>query len=150
MDTLKWGVELTSLRKIENPLGNVMHGIKQSESSYCGFGEAYFSCVQPGSRKGWKKHNKMTLNLIVPIGAIRVFIFSARLSGEINLDEGPLEYLIGAENYCRLTIPPKLWVGFQGEGIEESMLLNVASHEHDPQEFDTMGIESVNFNWHSN
>ena len=147
MDGLKWGVEIRPLRQIDSSLGKVMHGIKKSESSFFGFGEAYFSCIKPGAIKGWKKHKEMTLNLIVPVGLIRFCIFGSKLSGGINYDEAPIEVLVGAQRYSRLTIPPNLWVGFQGLYSEESMLLNVASHEHDSRECEVLDLDEVNFLW---
>jgi len=45
-----------------------------------------------------------------------------------------------------LTIPPMIWMGFQG--IEsESILLNIANIEHDPDEVDKKNLEQINFNW---
>ena len=37
---------------------------------------------------------------------------------------------------CRLTVPPMLWMGFQGVGDATAMLLNVANMPHDPDEVD--------------
>ena len=43
-----------------------MHGIKKNDTGYVGFGEVYFSYINPKAVKAWKKHNRMTLNLVVP------------------------------------------------------------------------------------
>ncbi|MFW5625378.1 MAG: dTDP-4-dehydrorhamnose 3,5-epimerase, partial [Campylobacter hyointestinalis] len=64
------GVILTPLKQIYNPKGNIFHAMKNSDIGYLGFGEAYFSTIDQNKIKGWKKHTKMTLNLIVPIGEI--------------------------------------------------------------------------------
>ena len=69
------GVTLTPLKIIPHPSGDVLHGIKSSEASFAGFGEAYFSTINQGDIKGWKKHSKMTLNLVVPKGEIQFVIF---------------------------------------------------------------------------
>ena len=61
------GVILTPL-KISNIKGDIQHIAKASDPGYVGFGEAYMSSINKGAIKGWKKHNKMTLNLIVIIG----------------------------------------------------------------------------------
>ena len=64
MDTIDIsGVELSPLKIIDVPLGNVMHALKNEETSYKGFGEAYFSTVECGMTKAWKRHRKMTVNL---------------------------------------------------------------------------------------
>lgn len=147
MGSLDWGIELTPLRIIDSPLGGVMHGMKRSDPGFHGFGEAYFSCIKPGVRKGWKKHKTMTLNLVVPVGEIKFFVLPETKSGEIDLNANCLAYELGPRNYFRLTVPPRLWVGFKGQGTQDSMLLNIASCEHDPNEAETLSIDSVNFDW---
>lgn len=74
MDTIE-NVILTGLKKIPTPKGMVFHGLKASENSYKGFGEAYFSSVAPNEIKGWKRHSRMTLNLIVIVGEIEFTIY---------------------------------------------------------------------------
>ena len=64
------GVILTPLKKITHVKGDIFHAMKKSEKAFSGFGEAYFSSVYQGKIKGWKKHNKMTLNIIVVKGEI--------------------------------------------------------------------------------
>ena len=59
------GVLLTPLKVINVLEGDVLHGMKCSDTGYSGFGEAYFSTIEPGMVKAWKRHHKMTLNLIV-------------------------------------------------------------------------------------
>ena len=68
------GITISPLKEIEVEGGNVLHALKKSDSSFKDFGEAYFSFVNFGHVKAWKKHSKMTLNLIVPIGEVK-FVF---------------------------------------------------------------------------
>ncbi len=140
---------LTELKIIEQSQGCVMHGIKSSDCSFVGFGEAYFSTVHNGLIKGWKLHREMTLNLVVPFGEIRFIVHD----GMHDKREMPIEPLIdvvlGDNNYCRLTVPPNFWVAFKGVGVNINMLMNVANIEHDPNEslnksldfFDVNGCE---------
>ena len=51
-----------------------MHALKASEKEFNGFQEAYFSIIKKDKIKAWKKHLKMTMNLIVPIGSV-MFVF---------------------------------------------------------------------------
>ena len=101
---------ITPLDIIDTPGGNVMHAMKESSAGYLGFGEVYFSQVDKGIIKAWKRHKKMTLNLVVPVGKIRFVLFDNR-----KLTNGRFqEVIISKDNYCRLTIPPMVWLGFQG------------------------------------
>lgn len=142
---------VTQLRIIKQSNGCVMHGMKGSDSSLTGFGEAYFSTVNNGLIKGWKLHRRMTLNLIVPIGNIRFVIHDAgpdSLGGRVL----PLiDTVLGPHNYSRLTVPPGFWVAFQGASKGANILLNIADIEHDPEEainrpFDFFDAQGFNIN----
>ena len=65
---------ITNLSKIPTEGGDVFHCLKNSENSFNGFGEAYFSNIKFSKIKAWKRHMSMTCNLIVPYGKVR-FIF---------------------------------------------------------------------------
>lgn len=147
MDKLKWGIKCHSLKCISTDKGDILRAMKKSDDGYNDFGEAYFSCILPGSVKGWKRHKMMTLNFIVPVGSIKVVIFKSDQSGALDQSSGSLEYILSRENYSRLTIPPDLWVGFMGLGNTESMLLNIASHEHNPLEADNIDIGDIPYKW---
>mgnify|MGYP005646180019 FL=1 len=138
------GVTLTPLKIIPHPGGDVLHGMKSSEDSFSGFGEAYFSTISQGDIKGWKKHSKMTLNIVVPIGKIQFVIFDGR---DKSSTQGKfISISLSLQNYQRLTISPGLWVGFKGLSIE-NILLNIASIEHNPAEADNIPLDSLDFNW---
>ena len=72
------GVTLAPLRIINTEGGDVLHGLISNEVHFQGFGEAYFSKIDFGSIKAWKRHRKMTMNLIVPVGTIKFVIFDDR------------------------------------------------------------------------
>ena len=147
MDSLKWGIQLNPLKCISTDKGDILRGMKKSDDGFKDFGEAYFSCILPGSAKGWKCHKKMTLNFVVPVGSIKFAIFNSDQNGKPDHLSGAIEFILGRDDYSRLTIPPGLWVGFFGLGGDESMLLNIASHEHDPMEADNIDISSFDYKW---
>lgn len=136
---------ITPLKRIENPKGDIFHALKCTEASFSGFGEAYFSSVTFQEVKGWKKHTKMVLNLVVPVGAIKFVVFDDRKDSQ---SYGLFfEIILSKENYCRLTIPAGIWVAFRGERRSLNLLLNVASLEHDPSEAITVPINDFNYSW---
>jgi dTDP-4-dehydrorhamnose 3,5-epimerase len=134
------GVMMTPLRVIKGESGNVLHALKQREESFQGFGEAYFSTVNFNAIKGWKKHRTMILNLIVPAGAIKFVLFDDR-SESATFGETQ-EIIISPENYLRLTVPPGIWMAFQGLGKSENILLNIASIPHDPLEAENLPVKN--------
>ena len=135
---------LTPLKIIDTLGGDVLHGLKQNDPGYAGFGEAYFSSVEAGTVKGWKRHRRMTLNLVVPVGAVRFVVYDDRPESPTC---GVFQCVtLSTNNYQRLTVPPMVWMAFQG--MEEGgMLLNIASIEHYPEEADRKAIEEIAFSW---
>lgn len=125
--------------------GSVMHAMKYSDPGARGFGEAYFSTVEYGFIKGWKRHNKMTLNLLVPFGEIRFVLYDDRLAE--NTRGIFQEVVLSPKNYLRITVPPKIWVAFQGLASDRSLLLNLANMPHDPLESDAKQLDEIDFDW---
>ena len=137
------GVLITPLKIIKVNEGDVFHGIKSSDKGYFGFGEAYFSSIKSGQIKGWKRHQKMTLNIIVPSGEIQFVMFDDRNNAEGRFQD----IVISLKNYCRLTIPPMVWMAFKGLSDEKSLLLNIASIPHDPDESESKKLNEIEFIW---
>jgi len=134
---------ITPLDIIKVNKGDVMHAMKSHDPGFSGFGEAYFSVVSYNAIKAWKRHHEMTLNLVVPVGKIRFVLFDDRKVSNTQFQE----VIISKDNYCRLTVPPMVWIGFQGLSDNGSMLLNIANIEHNPHEVDKKNIEQIEFNW---
>jgi len=134
---------ITPLDIIKVNKGDVMHAMKSHDPGFSGFGEAYFSVVSYNAIKAWKRHHEMTLNLVVPVGKIRFVLFDDRKVSNTQFQE----VIISKDNYCRLTVPPMVWIGFQGLSDNGSMLLNIADIEHNPHEVDKKNIDQIEFNW---
>jgi dTDP-4-dehydrorhamnose 3,5-epimerase len=142
------GVIITPLKEIYNSKGNILHIIKMDDPGYVTFGEVYFSTIKSGLIKAWKRHLRMTLNLVCPVGSIRFILYDDRPNSntyntfqEVILSRG--------NNYARLTIPPGIWTGFKGLSKTENLLLNFADIKHDPSEQENISIEQshIKFDW---
>ena len=137
-------VTTTPLSIIDTKGGAVLHAIKRSDYGFSGFGEAYFSTIEHNAIKGWKRHKEMVLNLVVPIGSVRFVLYDDR-NNQINKFQ---EVVLSLKNgYARLTVPPMIWVGFQGLDIDTSIVLNIASIEHSSEEIDQKKLDEIKFNW---
>lgn len=137
------GVSLTRLAIISGQEGDVYHALKKSAPGFNGFGEAYFSIVAYDIIKGWKRHQQMTLNLVVPVGKIQFFAYDNREdSASIGTSAS---IILGIENYQRLTIPPGIWMAFRGLSKNLNMLLNIADIEHNKNEEDSIDPELADF-----
>jgi len=135
-------ITLTPLKRISVAGGDVLHALKCTDAGFRDFGEAYFSMVQAGAVKAWKMHQRMTLNLVVPVGEVR-FVFLAE-DGKTQRKE-----IIGVTHYARLTVPPGIWFGFQGLAAPFSLILNVADIPHDPDEVVGKSLEAFDYDWHA-
>ena len=129
---------ITPLARIATDGGDVLHAMKHNDVGYSGFGEAYFSWVAAGAIKAWKRHTKMTMNVIVPIGQVR-FVFRLDDTDEYRVEE------IGVHRYARLTVPPGIWFGFQGLVEPQNLILNIASIPHDPNEVERLALSDINY-----
>lgn len=148
LDSIIEGVIITPLKRFTVPNGDVLHAMKRDDSGFEGFGEAYFSFVDSGAIKGWKRHKAMIMNLIVPIGGVRIVMFDER-DGSSSYGKFQ-EIILSKENYCRLTIPPMIWLGFQCITKESAMVVNIANIPHVPEEQEAKSIESLEYDWSLN
>lgn len=136
------GVILTPLKRITVPKGDILHALKSSDEGYSGFGEAYFSQIQHGEAKGWKRHNRMTLNLIVVSGCVKFVVYDDRADSQTKGEFR--EYVLSPDsNYQRLTVAPGLWMAFYGMGEGVSMLMDIIPEPHDPDEADRKDLTEI-------
>jgi len=133
-------ISVTQLDRISTNGGDVLHAMKKGDAGYTSFGEAYFSWVTAGTVKGWKRHTKMMMNVVVPVGMVR-FVFFLDGVNDFRVEE------IGVNRYVRLTVPPGIWFGFQGISDSQSLVLNIASIPHDPNEVERVELSEIDFDW---
>ena len=132
-------IQITDLRRIETVGGDVLHALKQDDEGYAGFGEVYFSWIKCGAIKAWKRHTRMTMNLVVPLGQVR-FVFCQN-HAQFRIEE------IGINNYARLTVPPGIWHGFKGIGTANSLIMNIANLPHESNEVERIEKSDFDYSW---
>jgi len=133
------GIILTPLKKIYHPKGDILKGITKSDSEFNEFGEAYFSVINQGDIKGWKKHTKMISNLIVVVGEIE-FVFHNENTKEF------FNIKMSQNNYKRLTVKAGLWMAFRGI-VKHNILFNLSNIEHDPNEVINNDLNKIDYRW---
>ena len=120
------------LRQISDERGKIMHMLRSDEPHFNQFGEIYFSVVYPGVVKGWHLHKQMTLNYACIMGMIKLVLYDDRQDSST---QGELQELfIGETNYVLVRIPPGVWNGFKGTGLQPSFVANCTTLPHDPTE----------------
>ena len=134
----KTKIIIKPLKKFQLEEGDVLHALKDSDNEFKGFKEAYFSTIKNEKIKAWKRHLKMTMNLIVPVGKVQ-FIFYDEKKMILN------NIIVGEENYSRITVPPMIWFGFKGLSHSTSFILNISDLSHDPSEVERQPLSFLNF-----
>lgn len=132
-------VLVTPLQRIAVNGGEVLHGMKRDDPGYVDFGEVYFSMIEPGAIKAWKRHLHMTLNLVVPVGKVCIAF--------IDQSNAVREEILGLNRHVRISVPPGLWFGFKGLAKPYSMLVNIADIPHNPAEVERKEIDEMQFDW---
>ena len=148
MDKIKQninGIKIIPLRQINDERGAVYHVLNSTDSHFTKFGEAYFSEITHNNTKGWKKHTRMTMNLVIISGTVRFVLFDDRKFSNTSLKFWEIE--IGEKNYKRLTIPPGIYVAFRGIEKRRNLVLNLASIEHDPFESENLDLDEIKYKW---
>ncbi len=137
------GVILEKKQILDFSEGSIMHILNSTDEVFDDFGEAYFSSIKPGIIKGWKKHKKMILNLVVLVGEIRFVIHDNRSKSVTNGKF--MDFNLSRNNYQRLTLMPGLWFAFECISSEESILLNIANIKHDDSEIERRELDKIKY-----
>lgn len=142
------GVEVTELRQIADARGAVLHMLRCDAPDFTRFGECYFSEVQPGAIKAWKRHRVQTQNLAVPIGRIRLVIYDDRAGSGSRGSVRTME-LGRPDAYVRVRISPGLWYGFVCISKIPALVSNCADFPHDPAEGELLPNDdpSIPYDW---
>ena len=130
------GVDIVALRVIADERGAVMHMLRADAPHFRAFGEVYFSLVNPGVVKGWKRHRQMWLSLAVPSGRVRLVMFDDREGSPTRGSTQDAELGADAAIYRLAIVPPGVWTAFKGLGSTPALVANCASLPHDPAEAD--------------
>lgn len=134
------GLRVLPLKVIKDDRGAVMHMLRSDSPLFKSFGEIYFSIVNPGITKGWKKHKVMEQNFVVPQGNMKFVFIDDRDSSTTKNNR--LEITIGIDNYQLIQVPSNIWYSFSAVGTMPAMIANCATIPHDPNESETKPLDS--------
>lgn len=81
----------------------------------------------------------MTLNLVVPVGCIRFRLYDDRLESPTRGQSDEVE--LSPKNYQRLTVPPGVWLSFEGLANGLNLMLNIADIPYDPDEVEAKSMD---------
>lgn len=133
------GVEIKPLRVIPDERGYIMEILRCDDEVFLKFGQVYLSAVYPGVVKGWHYHRFQTDYFCVIKGMAKVVLYDPRdgspTKGEVN------EFFLGEKNPLLLKIPPLVYHGVKGIGVEPALLLNCPTEPYNYEEPDEYRID---------
>ncbi|MBU0683932.1 MAG: dTDP-4-dehydrorhamnose 3,5-epimerase family protein [Candidatus Omnitrophica bacterium] len=140
-------VFIRPLKVFSDSRGSVLHMVRRDNDFFNQFGEIYFSQINPGIIKGWKKHLKMTQYFAVPMGNVKWVLYDERENsstyGEIQ------EIFMGIDKYRLVCIPPLVWYSFMALENKSALIANCTDIPHDPKEVIVTDIfdEKIPYKW---
>ena len=119
------GVKITTLKKIDDERGSVMHMLRNDSEIFSKFGEIYFSISYPKAIKAWHMHKDMILNYACIEGKLKLVLYDDRTNSKTF---GKIQELtLSTDDYFLVTVPPLIWNGFVNIGNNNSILANCSS-----------------------
>lgn len=149
MTTNLEGVLFVPRRIIASGQGEVRHVLKNTDPEFLTdilpFGEAYLSILFPDQRKDWKLHTQSTSRLAVLLGMIEFAMYDMRESSPTYKQFQRIT--IGDDNYGLLVIPHGIAATWRNITSGNTMILNIATKPHDPNESKMIPFEEIPFVW---
>ena len=129
--------------------GNVMHMLRADAPFFKEFGEIYFSWVNPGCLKGWKKHLRQTQHFVVPVGKIKLVLFDDRKDSKTNQQIQEIE--MSPHDYHLVRVPKNIWYSFKAVSREPALIANCTDIPHDPKESIRLDISEsmIPYSWNN-
>lgn len=125
------GLLLEPRKVIADARGCVMHMTKAADSQHS-IAEVYFSTINPGVTKGWKRHKRMWQRFTVPIGEVEFQFIDERTNSKTENARETIR--LSRRNHSLITVPPGIWYSFRCTSTSEAMIINATDIEHDPNE----------------
>ena len=127
------GVELHPLGVRGDARGAVLHMLRADAPGFDRFGEIYFSEINAGVVKAWKRHLRTTQRIAVPAGRVRFVLVDDR--SESTTRGAIVEHELGRPDaYALLVIPPLVWYGWKCLSAAPALVANCPNQPHDPAE----------------
>lgn len=130
------GVRTKPLTVIPDERGRVFEMLRRDEPVFKTFGQVYCTTVNAGVVKGWHYHKKQVDHFVCVGGMIKLVLYDdragSRTKGLIN------EFFLGTHNPLLVQVPTRVWHGFKGISVPESIVINVPTepyHRKRPDEY---------------
>jgi dTDP-4-dehydrorhamnose 3,5-epimerase len=126
------GVRIVDLKRSKDARGELLHMLRSDAPHFLGFGEIYFSSINPGAVKAWHLLENATRHYAVPVGNVKIVLYDDRAGSKT---AGAVEeVLLGEDHYGLLIIPPRIWSGFAALGGKPALVADCTTLPHNPKQ----------------
>ena len=131
-------IKIEKYNVVKNINGIILKILNNKQSNLKYYKDAYFSFVKFNKIKGWKKHTRMTMTLVVPVGKVK-FVF---------YDENKFKsIIIGDNRFYKIIVPPKIWFAFKGISKSKNVIFDLANVKHNDKEVVRKKNNEIKYNW---
>ena len=123
------GLIVKELKWLSDERGRLMEIMKSTDDIFRGFGQAHVTTVRPGFVKAWHVHHRQEELFTVISGAIRMGFYDQR-EGSPTFGK-TAERILSADTPLAVQVPRGVYHGFECEGGQEAVVLNIPSMPYD-------------------
>lgn len=119
--------------------------LRADDPDFQKFGQVYLSTITPGTIKAFHRHHHKTDYITCVTGQIKLVVIEAE-DADASGKRRPIkvyEYHISPIAPKLVVIPPGLWHGWMCVGSNESILINVTTEPHDPNNKDEERVAAI-------
>jgi dTDP-4-dehydrorhamnose 3,5-epimerase len=143
------GIKIKKLTTIADERGWLFEILRSDDAMFVRFGQVYLTAVYPGVIKAWHCHARQVDTFTVVSGMAKFVLADLREASPTRGDVD--EFFIGDQNRILVQIPPGVYHGLKGIGVQPALALNCPDQPFDrdhPDEirlpFDT---DKIPYHW---
>jgi len=139
------GLQVYDMNIYHDDRGSLLHILNIKNHPEFIFGECYASETKYNIIKAWKRHEKISQNIVVISGQIKLVIYDNRI--ESSTYQNFLSFNLSRENYKLVHIPKNLWYGFKCTSKENAIIVNCIDMPYDSKEVESCNTENFHFKY---
>tara|TARA_X000000950_G_C13756618_1_gene595011 strand:+ start:95 stop:523 length:429 start_codon:yes stop_codon:yes gene_type:complete len=131
-------IRIEKYNYVKNKNGIILKILDNKQNNLKSYKDAYFSFVKFNKIKGWKKHLRMTMTLVVPVGRVKFVFYD---------EEKFKSIIIGDNSFYKIIVPPNIWFAFKGISKGKNVVFNLANLKHNDKEVVKKRNIQIKYNW---